>query len=486
MAVLGSVLTPSTTVAQAGERTLSLREAIEAARSANPDFLAQRNQLGSAAWQVRSAYGSLVPSVNASNSIGYTATGERRFDSVVLDRQPEIYSSRYSLGMSLSLNGSTLLAPSVARAQERATVQQVEGAAANLEANVTQRYLTVREARDGVAQAEREVTRVTEHLRLAEARLEVGAGTQLDVRRAEVQHGQAEVRLLQAQNTAANELLLLGQVVGSRLPNDVVLTEHFDLFEPVWQVEQLIGVARAENPQLRASRAQADAAGTRAKAARSMYLPTVSLSAGLSGYVSQAATVDPMISQELQRAGSIYNQCLQQNEIRGAVGLPTAPCADPGLPGVEAQIRDRLMAENRGFPFDYIRQPASASITVSIPVFTGLNRQLQVEEARVARLNAEHEVRAQELQLEVDVETALRNLQTAYRAALLQQRIRDTAEQELALAQERFRLGLATSIEIVDAQANLAEAERAEIAAVYDFHRSLAALEARLGEPLDR
>jgi outer membrane protein len=56
----------------------------------------------------------------------------------------------------------------------------------------------------------------------------------------------------------------------------------------------------------------------------------------------------------------------------------------------------------------------------------------------------------------------------------------------LRLAEERFRFGATTSVEVVDAQASLADAERAEIAAVFAFHRSLAALEARTGGTLDR
>jgi outer membrane protein TolC len=66
----------------------------------------------------------------------------------------------------------------------------------------------------------------------------------------------------------------------------------------------------------------------------------------------------------------------------------------------------------------------------------------------------------------------------------LQGRIRETSAEELRLAQERFRLGLASSIEVVDAQANLAQAERNEISAVYDFHDAFTALESLVGTSL--
>jgi outer membrane protein len=481
--VLGSPLVDLEAQTVDPGESLSLAGAISLARENNPDYLTQRNQLRSAQWNVRSAYGGLLPSLSASNSFSYTAEGERRLDDVRLSTQPATYSSRYGLSMSLQLNGSSLLAPSVARAQARAVHEQVEGVSAALDSDVTQRYLAVLEARDQVAQAERELGRTDAYVRLAEARLEVQSGTQLDVRRAEVQRGQAEVRLIQARNTAANEVLLLSQIIGRRLPGDVVLPESFELFQPIWRVEELIDLALRENPSLRADRAQVDAAGTRLRATRSSYLPTISFSAGISGFVSEAGiSTNDLVSQELLSQQSRYTSCLETNQIRGSAGLPAHPCS---APGDEAAIRAALGSRSR-FPFDYSSQPLSASVNVSLPLFNGLNRELQVEEARIARSNAQYQVRAQELRLEVEIESALRNLETAYQSALLQRQVRETAEEELRLAEERFRFGVTTSVEVIDAQASLAEAERAEIAAIYGFHRSIAILEARLGGRLER
>ena len=102
----------------------------------------------------------------------------------------------------------------------------------------------------------------------------------------------------------------------------------------------------------------------------------------------------------------------------------------------------------------------------------------------MAAANAERLVRTEELRLQAEVEAAVRTVQTAQRTAELQASIREMATDELTLAEERFRLGLASSIEVVDAQANLSQAERDEISAVYDFHVSFAALEAMVGVPL--
>ena len=84
----------------------------------------------------------------------------------------------------------------------------------------------------------------------------------------------------------------------------------------------------------------------------------------------------------------------------------------------------------------------------------------------------------------MNAERILALLPAFWRTARLQARVRETAGEELRLAQERYRSGLATSVEVTDAQTSLSEAERAEIAAIYDYHQSLAALEALVGNSL--
>jgi outer membrane protein len=238
------------------------------------------------------------------------------------------------------------------------------------------------------------------------------------------------------------------------------------------------------NPSLLAARASSSAAKTGVQAARSSYLPSLHFNAGVTGSVYQASNINPLVAQQLAGAQGAFSQCLSQNEILSRVGLPTNSCVDPAMPGFEAALRDQVRAQNDGFPFGYERQPFNASVSISLPVFTGLQRQRQVEEARASAEDAQLAVRAQELRLRTDVESALRNVETAYRTAELQDRVRASAAEELRLAQERFRFGAASSVEVTDAQTNLGEAERARIAAVYDYQKSVAALEALVGQAL--
>jgi outer membrane protein len=469
-----------------GPAALSLDEAFALAERNNPDFRVQSTQIETADRQLRAARGDFLPSLNLSNSYGYQASGERRAGSVVLGTQPQFYNSSYSVNMSYSLNGATLLRPGQARTDADAALARVEGAALGLRAEVKNAYLSVLQADAQVAQAETALERAALTVRLAEAQVEVGAATPLDIRRAEVQAGQAEVQIVQGRNQARATRLNLARLLGVVLTEDVVLTTTFDESIPDLDAELLLTRALESNPVVRATRFSVESARVGARSARTAFLPNLSLSAGFSGSVFVAGDLDPLITQELSSQASRYSACLEDNRIRELLGDAPRDCGalNPALPSVEAQIRDRVEANNSGFPFNYRRQPLSLSMSLSIPVFTGGQRRRSVEQAELEASNAREQLRSEELMLRAEVTTAVRAVETSQQVVALQERIRETAADELRLAQERFRLGLASSIEVADAQANLSQSERDEINARYELQRALAALESLVGGPI--
>ena len=88
-------------------------------------------------------------------------------------------------------------------------------------------------------------------LELARARESVGAGTSLDVKRAEVAVGQQEVALVRARNDAEIEMLRLFQVMGVDQPANVQLTTGFTIEDPKFTMAEVLQLARDRNPQLR-------------------------------------------------------------------------------------------------------------------------------------------------------------------------------------------------------------------------------------------
>ncbi len=467
-------------------RALSLDDAIEIALERNPEYGIQASGLETLDWRRREAWASFVPSATISNFFGYTAGGDRQFGDFTLGTRPAQLASVYSLGLSLSLNGAAIMQPSVVSAQEQVTRAQVDGASAALLDEVTRAYLGALQADEELEQARAEVERTSAYVAQAETQVAVGAATPLDIRRAETQQGQAQVLLLQAENSVVTTRLALMRSIGAEVSMDLALTTEFEVFDPDLTTEELLELALARNPGLRASRSEAASARTQTRIAQTQYLPTLSLSAGWSGSVFKADRIGTLVSDALGQLTGRFESCVQNNRVLDLLGDPPLECGslDPSDPAVAASVRTNIENANSGFPFGYDTQPVSFSANVSLPLFTGFSRQLQIEEARVAADNAQRQVRAEELRLRAEIEGFLRAVQTAQRTAELQARIRETSAEELRLAEERFRLGLATSIEVVDAQANLSQAERDEISAIYDFHISFTSLETLVGVPL--
>jgi outer membrane protein len=465
---------------------LTMEQAVAAARERNPDMQATRNDAVVSRAAVRAARADFLPSADVSAGFGYTAPGVQRFGAEVFGDRPDYYSSSWNAGLSYQLSGAKLLQPRIARAQESATVARIEGYEANLVMQVQQQYLTALQAGEVAAQAQREVERTREHERLAQARLEVGTGTPLDLRRAQVERGRAEATLLQQQNAYETELLRLGLLMGVELETGTRLSSAFELSEPRWTANELVGMALEHNPNLVTARANTGAARTQVRAARSAYLPSLNFQVGMTGSVYSAGDIDPLVQQQLGSMRGAFASCNENNLLRAGAGLPPVSCAALNVddPTVRDAVRRQVEAGNPSFPFGYERQPLSASMSISLPIFDGLSRERRIQEARVAESDARLAVTAQEQRLVADVRAGLLNLQTAYRTAGLQRQVAENAAEELRMARERFRLGAAASLEVTDAQTRLADAERAVIDAVYMYHKSLAALEALVGRSL--
>lgn len=486
LALLPAVTAPAA-YAQAGA-TLTLDEAVALAMRNNPDYLQRTNDMSAADWAVRDAYGSLLPGASASTSYSYTAAGAQRIgnftgDELGLATSTDYYSSSYGVSLNYRLSGLTLLAPGQAKSERRATAAGIEAAGFTLRNDVTRQYLAVKRAQDGVTLARQELARAEENLRLAQARVDVGAAIPMEAQQAQVERGRAEVGLIQADNLVQTEQLRLGQVMGVALPADAQLTTLFAVTEVPWTLEQLQAMATTAHPQLEAARAADDAANAGVRMARSAYLPSINLTAGLlSGFARRAGNTEFLVDQARGAAASQAQNCELWNMVSAGLEqpLPNRPanCTAFNLtPQQEQSVRER----NR---FNFSNDPFSATISVSLPLFDGFSRERQVEQARVARSDASLRLRSEQLRVHTEIATALHNAQTGLRSAELEARNVELAEQQLTLARERYRVGASSYVELQEAETLKARADRAQLSALYQFHESLAALEAAVGRAL--
>lgn len=488
--LLSTLLPAAGVTAQQAPETLTLEYALQLARDHNPDYLAAANDIQLADWNVRAAYGDLLPGASASGSMNYQAAGEQRFGVITgsdlgIGSSTDYYSSSYSLNLNYSLSGASLFAPSRERAARNATSAGIRSARAALETDVTIQYLAVHRAQDAVALAEQELTRATENARLAAARVAVGAAIPLEQTQAEVERGRAEVALLTSRNELRTQRLVLGQVIGRPLPDDLVLTSGFEVQDVPWELESLLAGARGENPDILAARANVNSARAGVRMARSAYFPSLSMSAGWSGFARQAGNTAMLLDRARAQMQSAQQQCIRDNLISAGLSTPL-----PGMPRDCSQFtltpeqESMIRADNDVFPFGFSREPFSAQLTVSLPLFNGFDRERQVAQARIAADDAAHRQRAEELRVRTAVERTLLNLRTAREAVALEERNRELADQQLALERERYRVGVASFVELQEAETLKARADRDYLVAVYTFHENLTALEAAVGRPL--
>jgi outer membrane protein len=319
-------------------------------------------------------------------------------------------------------------------------------------------------------------------LELNRARAQVGAGTSLDVLNAEVQLGQVRVAAIRERNNAEIAQLILFQGIGIPKPDGVRLVTTFPLSEPSLQLNELFDMARRANPSLLAARASETAANVNVSAARSAWLPSVSIGTGWSGFTNEATDLDPALASAAAQAAGARRSCLTSDSIRVGAGLaPLGNCDRFAFTDADA---DALRAQNNQYPFNFQKQPFGYGITLSLPIFNGFQREQRIQDAASFRNDARYALRRQELQMTTDITTAQRNLLTQYEAVRAQEQTKAAADQAFQLAQERYRVGASNFLDVSTARTNFAQASTDLINAIFEFHKAYAALERAVGRPL--
>jgi TolC family type I secretion outer membrane protein len=260
-----------------------------------------------------------------------------------------------------------------------------------------------------------------ESFEAAQARLSAGRGTRADVLQAQTAYSQAKLNRTRAEGDAAAARGTLASTLGFDADRALSLAPPPELaaLAPAREaVDRLIETARSRRPDLLAAQAQVRAAESNARAAEAQGKPTISTFAGVSASQNSSAS-DPR---------------------SGAIGL-----------------------------------------TVSIPLFTGYRSTYQVRTAReqVQSQMASRERLASEIAL--DVWTSYQALQTegqAYETAL---DLVASAQESYRAALARYKAGVGTLIDVLNAQSSAASADSQKIQSQFNWYISKASLVRALG-----
>ena len=432
-------------------RRLSLAEALTLARANNPAYRSTLNNRWAASSQATSSSLRLItPSASVTGSHMREQGSERYSPELAsilpspIVTTPGSSSTGWGIAFGYALSGQIIADRGLARAELRATDADIAGSATVLETLVRQQYLNVLQAQAQVALAQHVLDRANETLNLARARNSVGQGTLIDVRRAEVEKGQAEVGLLRANQTVENQVLMLFQRLGVPAPEParVTLTDSFPVTAPNLNGDSLLALALRVNPALVALRARETAATWGVRSAYSQYAPSLSAS---------------------------VNYARARYSTANFQGLDTTT-APPSIIWADTTVTS-------------IR-PWTLNIGVQLPLYDRFERSATTARARAALDDAHLAIRGQELAVRAEVTSAYLALVAAYQTIALQQNNKAASAEALTLATERYRVGSGTFIELLDARVTAERADADYVIATYDYHRAFASLENAVGRPL--
>jgi outer membrane protein len=289
--------------------------------------------------------------------------------------------------------------------------------------NVIQTYVDVRRDQERLRIAQENVSVLNRQLEESKARFEVGEITRTDVAQSEARLASAQASLSSAQAILAASRAAYAAVVGQN-PTDLAPEPSLAALLPS-SVEQAFDQVDKNNPQIQAARYAEQAAAARVAVAKAAYRPTVGARAGFD--------------------------------------------------------TDATRTNGTGRDFGDYNRGYTASLTASMPLFTGglINSQVRAAQERenAARTQVEGAQRAALQQ----ISTAWNNL-LASRANLVsnEEQVRATRIAFEGVRQEQ-QVGLRTTLDVLNAQLELANAEVALVVARRDEYVASASVLQAMG-----
>jgi outer membrane protein len=462
--------------------TLSLDDALSLAKANNPTYLQWGNGRRRADASLRTARGSFLPGASTSLNTGYRQGKPQFFQGVEFGSNSDLLSSNWGLTVSAGLSASSFSTLKAAHSNVTASEFDVVSAEQNLRFAVTGQYFLVLEDQAQTRLQDTLVVLNRLQLDLARAKAGVGSATSLDVKRAEVALGTQQVAALRARNAAAVDLLRLFQSIGIAPQVNVQLTTIPPVTEPTFDLNQLLAMATQSNPALKSLAARIEVARQNYNGARGQYIPSLGFSASIGGSSQQYTDQNYLVTQAQSQLATSRDQCFATDSLRRGAGLSgTSTCSSLVLSSAQA---DQLRASNQNFPFKFVSNPYTLSLGLSLPLFNGFQREQAIESSSADQSDAQYNLKAEQLKLNADVQSAHVTLIADYQALKLQESNSVAAREALQLAEERYRVGLNSLVDLQQARSDFETAEAGRINAVFEFHRAFAALESAVGRSL--
>jgi len=410
--------------AQRPQQRLSLQDAVNLALKNHPQVLAAQNEVQVGNQEVVESRAPYFPLLDA-DLTGSQANRNARIGAGFLT-DSRLF-NRFGQGITFSQlitdAGRTPNLVSSSRLHAQANAQDLQATRYDVILAVNRAYYDVLRARAVVKVANETVAArqllADQVTALANNKLK----SQLDVTFADVNVSEAKVLLLRAQDSVEEAEAELARAVGSEQPADYQLSDEPLPSSPPAQPDDLIAQAITNRPELASLRLSRESAHKLYEAEKDLSRPTVSL-IGVAGFL-------PLINQE------------------GSTPIP--------------------------------HEYEGVAMNISIPVMNGHLFAARREAAHYREQEADQRLRNEQERVVRDVRAAWASATTAFQRIDVTAQFLRQAAMSVQLAQGRYDLGLASIVELTQAQLNQTQAEIENLNAKYDYQGQFAVLQYTMG-----
>jgi outer membrane protein len=410
------------------QKLLTLQEAVSIALQRNTSLIKVKNTLESSETQLKSAYGDLIPTLGANASwsfqrINDAGSVQRDFlgnEVVTPASQVDNRSYSASIGGNVTLfNGLANIANINQKKDNlKATEYNIEKKKQDVVYDATNLYYLVLNAEELMKVREENVKYYQKFYETVNERNRLGIVAKADVYTAQVQLGNAELLLIQAQN---NYETTLGNLL-NYLALDVL--QDYKLVNPFSGQ----GLTDTES------------------------------------YLGDYANIQALVKAALDTRFDFKSQQLAISSAESGLTIAKSGFF-PTLTGSysyssAASKYDRL--------FD--RKIFNASLSLNFPIFSNWNTENSIQLAMVSLKNAREDLLALERLVKIEVKQGFLDLSAAKKSLDVATKNVTAAEETRKINQERYNLGSGTILEVLQADRDYTDAQRNKINATFDFY----------------
>ena len=411
------------------QKKLTLDEAISIALQKNTLLIKSKNNLVSSESQLKNAYGELLPSLGASASWNWQRTEDKGgiqrdfFGNVtnIPASTAENRSYRVGVGGGITLFNGLANYATISQRQDELTASEYN--IAKLKQNIvfttTDYFYVVLNAEELMNVREENVRYFQKLYETVQERNRLGSVTLADVYSSQVQLGNAELLLIQTQNIyESSKASLLNYL-------SLNVLEEYSLVDPF-------------------------------AAKKTLDTDT---------YMKDFNDIQAMVNAALDNRFDY-----KSSQLGLSASVSGVTIAKSGIyPSLSGDYSYGTSAVTTGDLFN--RKVLSFGLTLSIPIFSNFGTESQIQFAQVSAMNAQEDLLALERQIKIEIKQTYLDLVAAKKSLDVALKSVSAAEETRKINQERYNLGSATLLDVLQASRDYQDALRNKINAGYDFYR---------------